>query len=157
MSGTNKTLLIAIVAVSLLGLLDSGYATYEHYAPPQTAFCNVNETMNCDAVNQSPYSEIMRVPVAGIGFAGYLLFAGLTTGMLLTGRQGHRRVMWVLLAAAIAVALTFSLILTFIEVLVIQALCPLCLISLSLILVLTLLVAAGSRLKGSRRNAAAAL
>ena len=38
-----------------------------------TSFCNVNSTVNCDAVLMSAYSRLLGVPVAGWGLLSYLV------------------------------------------------------------------------------------
>ncbi|MHB8791759.1 MAG: vitamin K epoxide reductase family protein [Thermoleophilia bacterium] len=137
--------LTIIIILAVLGIADSSYALNQHYAPPQTSSCDVNETVSCTAINQSEYSVFMGVPVAGIGIAGYLLIAGLAIAMM---AGFHRRLAgWLLLAMAIP-ALAFSLWLTWVEVFVLEAVCPLCVLSLlviSAITVLSLLVVLSDR------------
>lgn len=125
-----KVLLVAVIALSLAGVIDSAYALRQHYADPGESGCNFNATINCDAVNQSKYSELIGVPVAGIGLAGYCLFIGLSIWLL-----NRPRGFWApaLLAAAALVAFAYSLFLTLIEIFVLGAVCPMCIISMTLV------------------------
>jgi len=127
-----KVSLIAIIILSLAGIADSGYALKQHYAPPDISSCDVNETISCTAVNQSSYSEVFGLPVAGIGIAGYVTM-GLLAGAALS-RKSSASVILKLLAAMALAALAVSLYLTFIELFVLHAVCPLCVLSLLLII-----------------------
>lgn len=132
-----RALLITIIILSLAGLVDSGYALRQHYAEPGESACNVSATVNCDTVNQSKYSELIGIPVAGIGMAGYALFIGLSALIL----AGLARSTWVLvlLAGASLVAFVYSFYLTLVEIFVLGAVCPMCIISMSLVTIITVL------------------
>jgi len=127
-----------IIVLSILGIADSGCALYQHYAPPAASSCDVNETISCTAVNQSEYSVLLGLPVAGLGIAGYVVIAAFSVGLLLGWCARLTR--WLLLAFAGA-ALVFSLWLTWVELFVLEAVCPLCVISLALVTSITLLAA----------------
>ncbi len=133
-----KPVLIAIIILSLAGVADAGYSLEQHYAPPFSSSCDVNETISCTAVNQSEYSEFAGIPVAGIGLAGYIFFAAMAIVLLLRS-QAPRLVLPAMRLAAL-VALAVSLLLTYIEIFVLRAVCPLCVISLTLVLIITLLL-----------------
>lgn len=77
----------------------------------------------------------IRVPVAGIGVAGYIVL------LLLTWVGRSRRVLAALQLMLAAIALTFSLYLTYLEKYVIAYWCILCLTSLATISIVTVLVA----------------
>jgi uncharacterized membrane protein len=98
-----------------------------HYST-ETAPCSINEKWDCGIVNHSPYAEILSVPVASIGIAGYLLIGILA----MLRRRG-----WLLAAALIGMA--FALYLTNIEARVLGVWCLYCVISQGIIAVVTLL------------------
>jgi len=79
----------------------------------------------------------MGLPVAGLGVAGYLLMAALSI-IALVSRLIRKPMGWLLLLLAIG-ALAFSLWLTWIELYVLGAVCPLCVLSLTLIAGISLL------------------
>jgi vitamin-K-epoxide reductase (warfarin-sensitive) len=131
--------LIALLA--LAGLVVAALALRIHYST-DTQPCSINEKWDCGIVNHSPFAEIVHIPVAAIGVAGYLLLAVLALA--------RRRVLLAVLAVA---ALAFSLYLTGIERYVLQVYCLYCVTSLGLIFLITLL-AVGWAI-GSRRRAQA--
>ncbi len=59
--------------LSLVGTLDSLYLLSFKFSG-QPLICG---TGGCDAVNSSPYSEILGIPVAAIGVLGYLALLAL--------------------------------------------------------------------------------
>jgi len=138
-----KVLLVIIIVIALLGVADSSYALKQHYAPADTSACDINETVNCSTVNQSVYSEFLGIPVAGLGLTGYVLIG--TIAGLMVAERGSTKLLAMSLSLLTLVALAISLALTYIEVFILGAVCPLCVLSLALvtgITVLTLLTGA---------------
>jgi uncharacterized membrane protein len=117
--------LIALAA--LAGVVVSALALHVHYST-DTEPCSINEKWDCGIVNHSPYAEIMHVPVAALGIAGYLALAGLALA--------RRRIFT--LSTAI-VGLGFALYLAHIERDVLMVWCLYCVISLGIIALVTLL------------------
>lgn len=82
---------MALITIGLLGqhaLLGASFAsacgaglglylTVQHHAALSGAesFCNINDTLNCDVVNTSAWSEVLGVPTALYGAAFYLALA----------------------------------------------------------------------------------
>lgn len=129
----NRALYLAIAILSAAGMAVSAVSLQRHYAKSATAFCDVGEKFNCDIVNRSEYSRVMGIPVAGIGIAGYgVLFA------LATVYRSRRETPLRLLVAAV-VGLVFALYLTYIEGYVLDTWCILCLSSLAVITLITVL------------------
>jgi uncharacterized membrane protein len=124
-------MLIAVLA--LAGILVSAVSLERHYAKSASAFCDFGERFNCDIVNRSQYSTVMGIPVAGIGVAGYGALFALAT-MYRSRMQTPLR----LLVAAVA-GLGFALRLTYIEGYVLETWCILCLSSLALIALISVL------------------
>jgi len=124
-------MLVAILA--LAGMSVSAVSLERHYAKSASAFCDFGERFNCDIVNRSEYSTVMGIPVAGIGVAGYgALFA------LATLYRSRMQTPLRLLVAAVA-GLAFALRLTYVEGYVLETWCILCLSSLALIAMITVL------------------
>ncbi len=90
-------------------------------------------TFDCDIVNRSQYSSILGIPVALIGMLGYGTLAGLATV------YRERQETPAMLFGAASTGLAFALYLTYIEGHVLGVWCILCLSSLTLIAVTTLL------------------
>jgi uncharacterized membrane protein len=117
--------LIAVLA--LAGAVVSALALQVHYSTA-TEPCDINAKWDCGIVNHSPFAEILHIPVAALGIAGYLAMGGLALAR-------RRR----LLAALALVALGFSLYLTYIEKYVLEVYCIYCVTSLGIIVLITAL------------------
>lgn len=139
----NATLFLLVAILSLAGIIDSAIALQRHYAKSSTQLCDFNRRFNCDIVNRSEYSTIQGVPVAAIGVAGYVTLLLLSTLWKSRPQTPNR-----LLGAAIA-GLVFALYLTYIEAYELMTWCILCLASLLLIAVITV-IAAAIRLRSGR-------
>lgn len=124
---------VAILAVC--GIVVSSMSLQHHYATTKTAYCDIGELLNCDIVNRSAYSSILGIPVALIGMLGYGALAGIATVY-----RERRETPMLLFGGAIA-GLAFALYLTYIEARVLGVYCILCLSSLALISVTTILSA----------------
>lgn len=118
-----------IAFLALAGAVVAALALQVHYSTG-TEPCSINEKWDCGIVNHSPYAEILHVPVAAIGIAGYLLLVGFAFARKRT-----------LLTVFSVPALGFSLYLTYIEKYVLEVYCLYCVISLGLITLVTLLSA----------------
>jgi vitamin-K-epoxide reductase (warfarin-sensitive) len=117
--------LIAVIA--LVGVIDSALALREHYRT-DTSPCSINDKWDCGLVNHSPYAVLGGVPVAVIGIAGYTFLAALALA---------KKRLALLLAAVVGLA--FSLYLTRIEAQILLVWCIYCVISLSIISLITVL------------------
>lgn len=122
---------IAICLLAVLGIVVSAYALHLHYKPAEDSFCNISGTFNCDVVNQSIYAVFMGVPVALIGIIGYVVIIALA---LMRAKVASG-----LLLAGAVIGLGFSLYLTYVEAFLLGTYCILCLTSLAVILLITLL------------------
>ena len=129
----NRILFICIAVLAFAGVVDSAIALQRHYAKSATAFCDFNQRFSCDIVNRSEYSTVQGIPVAGIGVAGYAAIFVLAT-FWRSRRETPNR----LLGAALA-GLAYALYLTYIEAHELMTWCVLCLISLGLIFLISVL------------------
>ncbi len=134
-SQRNRIFFAVVAVLSLAGIIVSAIALQRHYAKSATQFCEFNQQFGCDVVNRSEYSSIMGIPVAGIGVVGYALLFVLSAFHRTRLETPNR-----LLGAAIA-GLAFALYLTYIEKYVLTKWCILCLISLAIIFLITVLAA----------------
>lgn len=77
-----STAVRVLVVLSLIGIGFAFYLTRMHYNAllpgyEMNAICNVNAVINCDTVNQSAYSHIGKIPVAGLGLLYYISILGI--------------------------------------------------------------------------------
>jgi len=130
-----RTALWLVLLLSGMGMAVAYYLVTLHAAiarNPHRGLCTFTDTISCDAVLASPYAEIAGVPVALIGVAGFAGLFGLAAVCLFIPQWGPCKMRAVLVLVA-AVGLCFELVLTGVEVVIIQAVCPYCLTALGLI------------------------
>lgn len=136
---TERGLRVAVLALALAGAGISAYLTYVR----ATGGAYACTTGGCEKVQSSEYAEVLGIPVAALGLAGYLLL-GATA--LVAGEAAAAA------GAALALAgLAFSIYLIYVQLAVIDAICVWCLASDG---VMTLLLAASvARLRLALREA----
>lgn len=89
------------------------------------SFCNISQTINCDAVSQSKWARILGFPLAGYGLGFYLavFFLALLSA---SGRFLERRSAGNVLLLLSIFSVVFSLYLFFISAFAVQSFCILC-------------------------------
>lgn len=118
--------------LAALGVAVSAYLTYLYYSESTAALCT--EGSGCDIVRSSSYSIILGVPIALLGVVGFALILGISFSRLSPFRKGLS--MYILALAGV----TFSAYLTYLEIAVIHAICPYCVVSASLMVGVLLLL-----------------
>jgi uncharacterized membrane protein len=116
-----------LALLALAGVVVSALALHVHYSNAIEA-CSINAVWDCGVVNHSPFAEILHIPVAIIGIAGYLVIGGLA----------FKRLRFLVFLCAL-VGMGFALRLTFIEEFALGAWCVYCVISQTVIALITLL------------------
>ena len=66
-----KALYITLLVLSIIGVVTSGYLTYDHYAAGNS-FCDISATVSCSLVNSSAFSELFNIPVAALGILWFV-------------------------------------------------------------------------------------
>ena len=112
---SERTLRVGSAVLAAAGAAISGYLLYVR----QTGGTLACSTGGCETVQSSSYAEVLGVPVAGLGLAGFL---GLL--VLALARGEWARMSQATLAFA---AFSFSAYLLYIQVSVIDAICQWCL------------------------------
>ena len=116
---------ILLIILALAGVVVSSLALQVHYSTA-TEPCDINAKWDCGIVNHSPFAEVLHVPVAALGIAGYAVMAGLAFA-----RRPR------LLAGFALAALAFSLYLTYVEKYILEVYCIYCVTSLGIIVLTT--------------------
>lgn len=130
----------AVLAAGGLGV--SAYLTYLKLQFGSGISCGIGD---CDLVNSSSYSEIFGIPVALIGMAGYSLLLILHTAAYSADADGlYRPLLSFVFFSALAGTL-FSAYLTYVELFVLRAICPWCVVSALIITALLILSALALR------------
>ncbi len=137
----------ASLGLAAVGAMDSAYLTWIKLANTQALCTGVGD---CETVNNSVYSEINGIPLAMLGLGMYLAV------MLLLALED--RVGWLETygpQAVFGLALTgtlYSAYLTYLELFVIHAICPYCVVSA--VVVTAILVLSIRRLRQAPRDEA---
>ena len=119
------------LAAGIAGVVDSVYLTWIKLTG---SYATCGPIGNCEAVNSSRYAEIAGIPIALIGILGYLAIIAVVVlePRLPDQKEG-------LLLAFFGFTLTgtiYSAYLTYVELVVLNAICPYCVISAVLMLIL---------------------
>jgi uncharacterized membrane protein len=135
MTPTSRRIPTLISLLAVAGAVVSSLSLYHHYGTSKSAYCDFATGFNCDIVNRSIYSVVLGVPVALIGILGYAAIL-----MLSTLYRTRTTTPAMLLLGSVA-GLGFALYLTYVEKFVLAVWCILCLSSLSVIFLITVLAA----------------
>ena len=128
---SDKILRSIAFVTTVVGLLDSIYLSYIKLTHTEAFCAGIGE---CDIVNTSPYSEIAGIPMALLGAGAYVALVIL---LIVEGRRGFWKNNSLLIFFGITlIGLLYSAYLTYIEVAVLNAICPFCVISAVAMLVL---------------------
>lgn len=122
---------ILIIALATIALIASLTALYVHYRilqdPTYSSFCDVSETVSCEAVLESPYAWMFGMPVA----TGGAIWAGLVLLLAWRGMGSSKAEQTADVAGYIFILSTLGLAvvlyLGYASFFVIQKACPICL------------------------------
>lgn len=110
------------LALAVIGLLAASYLTWLKFSGSYEACIGVGD---CELVNQSRFSELWGIPVALLGALTYLALIGL----LLWDRFGEAEWPLLLTFGLTTFGTLYSAYLTYIELAVLHAVCPYCVVS----------------------------
>jgi uncharacterized membrane protein len=130
----NAILRWASIVVAMIGILDALYLSYVKLAH-QEVYCGGSGA--CDTVNNSPYAEFSGVPIAYLGLGAYILILFL---LLLESKGDFWANYSPLFVFGTSLAgVLYSIYLTYIELAVLHAVCPYCVVSAIAITILFIL------------------
>lgn len=124
-----------ILFFAAFGIVVSVYALAHHFELAGGEFCSIGDTLDCDKVNRSVYSEIFGVPVALLGIIFYAsvfslaLVNFLRLAIGITENFCHKALFY--LSAS---GLLFTLYLNFVEAFLIKSFCLVCLTSFAAVI-----------------------
>jgi uncharacterized membrane protein len=140
---------MAAAALSLAGLLVSVYLLLYKLGVTGPLVCGAGG--GCEQVQASRWAELLGIPVAAYGVAGYLVLLGVSlAGLRAPWIERREPTNWLVILSGIGVA--FSLYLTYLELFVIRAICRWCLVSAVLITAVFVVSLLGG-MKRQRREA----
>ncbi|OGY57109.1 MAG: hypothetical protein A2Y84_01580 [Candidatus Colwellbacteria bacterium RBG_13_48_8] len=140
-------LVVLIIALAIVGLVDSLYLTYIHYQQGGSAVCNAASGA-CNVVTTSKYSVVAGIPLALLGVLFYLSVLAL---VYLYGKNRKPKTL-LIFSGWTALGFAISTYLTYLQAFVIHAYCPLCLTSAasSILIFLSVLLLAREGNNGTR-------
>lgn len=119
------------IGLAALGLVDSLYLTGVKFSG-KYALCG--PLGDCESVNSSIYSEVYGIPIALLGAIAYLtiLLLLLFEGNIFIGKENARLIVF----GISLVGVIYSIYLTYIEIAVLRAICPYCVLSAIILVIL---------------------
>ena len=126
------TFYLTIAVLGVIGLALASYLTYLDYSNSQGAACPIGS--GCDEVRQSEYVNLLGIPVGLWGVIGYVTITGIALLPL------QKRWKSLSLFTLTAMGFTFSCYLTYLELFVIHAICPYCVGSAVVMIILFLMM-----------------
>ncbi len=110
--------------LAAIGFIDSLYLAYVKLSHGQAYCGGLGE---CETVNNSPYSEVGGFPIALLGMGAYIVIILLLS---LETRSGFWRSNTRLFVFGLSlIGILYSIYLTYIEIAVLYAICPYCVVS----------------------------
>jgi uncharacterized membrane protein len=139
----DKNLRLAAYILAGIGLLDSIYLTWVEITHSE-AFCGGSG--DCATVANSQYSEIAGIPIALFGMGAYILIVAL---LFLESRGNFWKTYSPLIVFGLTLAgVIYSAYLTFLEIWVIRAICPYCVVS-AIVMVLLFVISIVRLVRGT--------
>lgn len=112
----NKIYLI-IKIISIFGITLAIYLLWEQFFKPSFQPCNINSTVNCDAIINGAVSKTFGIPTPLIGLAGYIFI------LISTIFKKDKFIL-----AFSIFGLVFCLSIAYIELFKLNVICPVCII-----------------------------
>ncbi len=116
----NSTLLVGMIASSVVGLAVSAYLTYLSYMPQTSCPIGDYGFFSCNEVIWSEYSHFFGVAVAVLGLGWFIIATGLVLSVWRYPRFVLVLTMWSILGGLGVAAFVF------VEVFLLGSICPLC-------------------------------
>ena len=142
----DKNILIFLLVISFLAIVDSSYLLYLHYSDIES-FCDINESLSCDVVNKSEYSEFPPDSGFPVSFMGLLTFLAVFVVEILMLKNKsfkiskyriNKKFFADFLFYLMFASLLFALYLVYVELFILYSICILC-AALDILIVATLL------------------
>jgi uncharacterized membrane protein len=130
-----STRLLIITILAAIGALVASYLLTVHWGWWQAVCLGVGD---CESVNTSRWSELLGIPVALLGGLSYL---AIIASCILAARDLYADNARLALFFIAAIGVAFSAYLTYIELFVLHAICPWCVLSAILIAAIAILSA----------------
>jgi len=114
-SMNKKQIYITIEALSIIGIGLAVYLLWQQFFHPEFQPCNINATVNCDAIISGAVAKTLGIPTPLIGLAGYIII--LLSALLRKPK---------LLLGMATFGLAFCLWIAYKELIELRVVCPVC-------------------------------
>jgi uncharacterized membrane protein len=104
-----------ITYLSFAGIFLAVYLIWQQNFRPAFQPCNINSTVNCEAIVSGPVSETLGISTPLIGLAGYIM---ILIGSIIKNKK--------LVLSMSAFGLVFCLYIAYIELFKLHVICPVC-------------------------------
>ncbi len=111
---------VAVLFLSIFGLIISVYLAFQHYSIAPSSFCDFGGPVSCSLINKSVYSEIFGIPVAVFGVFWFVVSFLLSWLALRKNPKAPR-----LLLVWSSIGALFVIYLIYLEF-ILHAVCPFC-------------------------------
>jgi uncharacterized membrane protein len=119
------------LVIAIFGFIDSVYLTWVKFTG---SYVTCGPIGNCEAVNTSRYAEVAGIPIALIGLLGYLLIIAVIA--LEKWLPAQKEVLRLAFFGFTLTGTIYSIYLTYVEIAILEAICPYCVVSAVLMVVL---------------------
>jgi uncharacterized membrane protein len=103
--------------LAVLGIFLAVYLLWQQFFKPSFQPCNINATVNCDAVVSGPVAKTLGIPTPLIGLMGYLI-------ILFASFKRNAR----LVLGMATFGLLFCLYIAYREIFQLRVICPVCIL-----------------------------
>jgi uncharacterized membrane protein len=104
-----------VMGLAIIGIGLASYLYYEYAIQETFGVCNINSVLNCNAVTKGALAEIWGLPVSIVGLVGY-------AAILISAKLRKFKIAF----GMATFGMLFCLRLTYLEIFVEQAICPVC-------------------------------
>jgi uncharacterized membrane protein len=113
----NPKIYQAIKILAIIGILLAIYLMWQQFFQPTFKPCNINATVNCDAVITGPVAKTLGIPTPLIGFIGYII-------ILFAVFKKNAKLVW----GMAAFGLVFCMYIAYREFFELKVICPVCIL-----------------------------
>jgi len=143
LKGSREARVMGVVLIlSMAGIGIATFLVANHYKFVDSKFCTINSYFSCEDVNTGEYSEMFPgMPWAVVGLAGFVaVFCLSYLKLYYPHLDGKERFVPLLLLFSV-IGVSFVIYLNYLEIFVIFGVCPFCLASHTIMIVILLIIA----------------
>lgn len=114
---TSKNIYLILKCLSVVGIILALFLLWEQFFHPSFQPCNINSTINCDAIINGPVARTLGIPTPVFGLVGYMI-------IFYAAAAKNKK----LLLFMASFGILFCLYIAYIELILLKVICPVCLL-----------------------------